>query len=135
MTKPDKQPETPQEEKSEITEKNSENNEKKSEKTEKNSENSEKDSENTEKESGKTEEKKTPFKSYLMPGMMECMVELRTGTSLVPTVRVNFSGGQITGYGVTPARYTTADRGIQNLIEASPMFKSGRIYCIIHNED
>lgn len=42
-------------------------------------------------------------------------------------VRVEFTGGSVTGYGVTPAEYTTGNPVIQALIEGSDYFRSGRI--------
>ena len=77
-------------------------------------------------------EKPTHLKTYLMQGMMACTIELLTGLPQLPSIHISFEGGQITGYGVTPARYTTDSQGLQKLIEASPLFKCGRITVIDH---
>ena len=66
-------------------------------------------------------------KTYAVPGLMELKMTLRTGRSLIPTVEVLFEGGQITGYGMSPAKYTTEDPVIQRLIEENRWFKCGRI--------
>lgn len=39
-----------------------------------------------------------------------------------------FTDGTMTGYGVTPARYRTANPILQNVIENSNYFKSGKIF-------
>lgn len=41
---------------------------------------------------------------------------------------VEFTEGQYTGYGVSPARFTTDDPLIQACIEFTPEYRSGRIY-------
>lgn len=51
--------------------------------------------------------------------------------ALIPTpcnmMRIRFSGGSLSGYGVTPATYSTDNPAIQHLIENSDFFRSGRI--------
>lgn len=42
-------------------------------------------------------------------------------------MRVHFTGGALTSYGVTPAEYTTSNPFIQKVIENSPYFREGRI--------
>lgn len=42
-------------------------------------------------------------------------------------LHVNFTGGTLTAYGVTPAKYSTSNPIIQGLIENSDYFKKGRI--------
>lgn len=42
-------------------------------------------------------------------------------------VRVRFTGGSLSGYGVTPATFVTRNMHIKELIVDSPQFKSGRI--------
>lgn len=46
------------------------------------------------------------------------------------TVKVHFSGGSLTGYGVTPAEFTTQNPMTQAIIENSKEFKSGKIYLL-----
>lgn len=51
--------------------------------------------------------------------------------TLVPAgrakLRVRFTGGSLSGYGVVPATFTTYNMHIKLLIENSPQFNSGRI--------
>ena len=61
-------------------------------------------------------------KTYGVKGLMDWVFALPTGCDEKPYIAVPFEGGQITGYGVAPARYTTSDPVIQKLIEASPLF-------------
>lgn len=42
-------------------------------------------------------------------------------------INIHFSGGALTGYGVTPAEYSTDDLLIQRIIESSDYFKTGKI--------
>ena len=46
------------------------------------------------------------------------------------TVKVHFSGGSLTGYGVTPAEFTTQNPMTQEIIENSKEFKSGKIFLL-----
>ena len=46
------------------------------------------------------------------------------------TVKVHFSGGSLTGYGVTPAEFTTQNPMTQAIIENSNEFKSGKIFLL-----
>lgn len=80
----------------------------------------------------KREPEKRVLKSvtYGVRGLMEWHIALPTGSPLKPFVTVNFEGGQITGYGVAPARFTTIDPFVQELIEKSPYFKGNRIFKI-----
>ena len=48
------------------------------------------------------------------------------------TVKVHFSGGSLTGYGVTPAEFTTQNPMTQAIIENSKEFKNGKIF--LHRE-
>lgn len=74
------------------------------------------------------------LKTYGVKGMMELEVDLHTGSPKEPYVRVAFTGGQITGYGVSPARYSTIDPLMQRIIESSDLFdpvgNNGRVYLI-----
>ena len=63
-------------------------------------------------------------KTYAIRGLMEFQALIPAGRS---TVRIPFTGGALSGYGVTPATYRTTDPAIQHLIEASPDFRRGRI--------
>ncbi len=46
------------------------------------------------------------------------------------TVRVHFSGGTITGYGITPATFTTSNPAVCYIIENSRWFREKRIFII-----
>lgn len=46
------------------------------------------------------------------------------------TVKVHFSGGSLTGYGVTPAEFTTQNPMTQAIIENSKEFKNGKIFLL-----
>ncbi len=62
--------------------------------------------------------------TYTAPNLMDWVAQLKAGAA---TVKVHFSGGAITSYGVTPAEYTTTNPFIQKVIEQSQYFKEGRI--------
>jgi len=63
-------------------------------------------------------------KTYGAPRYMDWIAQIRAGAA---TVRVHFTGGALTVYGVTPAEYTTTNPFIQKVIEQSQYFKEGRI--------
>ena len=46
------------------------------------------------------------------------------------TVKVHFCGGSLTGYGVTPAEFTTQNPMTQAIIENSKEFKNGKIFLL-----
>lgn len=56
---------------------------------------------------------------------MEWQSLIRCGKA---TVTVHFSGGSLTGYGVTPAEFTTENPITQAIIENSDYFKKGKIF-------
>lgn len=64
------------------------------------------------------------MKIYGAPRLMDWVAQIKVGAA---TVRVHFTGGSLTVYGVTPAEYKTADPFIQKAIETSRYFKEGRI--------
>lgn len=63
-------------------------------------------------------------KTYGVSGLMDLTMQIKAGKG---SVSVHFSGGALTAYGVTPARYSTDNTFFQNVIEGSEQFKSGRI--------
>lgn len=63
-------------------------------------------------------------KTYGVSGYMEWVALIECGKA---TVKVHFSGGSLTGYGVTPAEFTTQNPMTQAIIENSKEFKSGKI--------
>lgn len=63
-------------------------------------------------------------KTYGAPGLVDWVAQIKAGAA---RVRVHFTGGALTSYGVTPAEYTTGDRFIQTLIERSNYYREGRI--------
>jgi len=66
-------------------------------------------------------------KTYGAPRYMDWVAQIRAGAA---TMRVHFTGGTLTVYGVTPAEYTTTNPFIQKVIEQSQYFKEGRITLI-----
>ena len=63
-------------------------------------------------------------KTYGVSGLMDWTTQIKVGKA---TLNVHFVGGALTAYGVTPAKYSTANPIFQNVIENSDYFKSGRI--------
>lgn len=63
-------------------------------------------------------------KTYGAPRLVDWVAQIKAGSA---TVRVHFTGGALTSYGVTPAEYTTTNPFIQKVIEQSSYFKEGRI--------
>lgn len=55
---------------------------------------------------------------------MDWTTQIRAGKG---SVSVHFSGGALTAYGVTPAKFSTSSPFFQHVIESSDHFKSGRI--------
>lgn len=62
--------------------------------------------------------------TYGVSGMMEWIALIPAGQNIV---RVRFSGGSLSGYGVTPATFTTANPVVMRLIEESGYFRRGKI--------
>lgn len=62
--------------------------------------------------------------TYGTPGLVDWVAQIKAGAA---TVRVHFTGGALTAYGVTPAEYTTSNPFIQKVIEQSAYYKNGRI--------
>lgn len=62
--------------------------------------------------------------TYGAPRLVDWVAQIKVG---VATVRVHFTGGALTSYGVTPAEYTTSNPFIQKVIENSSYFNDGRI--------
>lgn len=63
-------------------------------------------------------------KTYGAPGLMEWHAIIPAGRS---SVRVNFNGGSMSGYGSFPARFSTDNEALQKLIERSSYFSEKRI--------
>ncbi len=63
-------------------------------------------------------------KTYGVSGLTDWTTQLKVGKAML---NVHFSGGALTAYGVTPAKYSTANPFFQTVIENSDFFKSGRI--------
>lgn len=66
-------------------------------------------------------------KTYGVSGYMEWVALIECGKA---TVKVHFSGGSLTGYGVTPAEFTTQNPMTQAIIENSKEFKNGKIFLL-----
>jgi len=63
-------------------------------------------------------------KTYGVNGMMEWNAIIPAGRT---TVRVHFTGGTVTGYGVSPATFTTDNPAVIHLIEHSHWFRNRKI--------
>lgn len=63
-------------------------------------------------------------KTYGVSGLMDWTTQIKVGRA---AVSVHFTGGALTAYGVTPAKYSTSNPFFQKVIENSDLFKSGRI--------
>lgn len=68
--------------------------------------------------------KKKTIKTYGVRGLMEWVCNIPVGKA---KMRIEFTGGVLTKYGVSPAKYVTNDLFRQTLIEGSQLFKAGRI--------
>lgn len=66
-------------------------------------------------------------KTYGVRGYLEWVALIECGKA---TVKVHFSGGSLTAYGVTPAEFTTQNPMTQAIIENSKEFKSGKIFLL-----
>ncbi len=62
--------------------------------------------------------------TYGVSGMMEWNALIPVGRS---TLRVHFSGGTLTGYGSTPATFTTDNPAVIRLIEESYWYRINKI--------
>ena len=63
-------------------------------------------------------------KTYGVSGLMDWTTQIKAGKA---AVSVHFSGGALTAYGVTPAKYSTTNPIFQSVIEKSEYFQNGRI--------
>ena len=62
--------------------------------------------------------------SYEVSGLTEWVALIAIGKA---RIRVPFTGGSMTGFGSTPARFRTTSSAIAKIIESSNYFKTGRI--------
>ena len=69
--------------------------------------------------------------TYGAPRLVDWVAQIKAGAA---TVRVHFTGGALTSYGVTPAEYTTDNPFIQKVIEQSGYFKERRIIILRRTE-
>ena len=67
---------------------------------------------------------KKKIKTYGVRGLMEWVCNIPVGKS---HLRIEFTGGVLTSYGNTPAKYVTKDLLQQTIIEHSDFFKKKRI--------
>lgn len=70
--------------------------------------------------------------TYGVMGMMEWIALIPAAHN---TVRVRFSGGSMSGYGVTPATFTTTNPVVMEMIEKSEYFERGKIRLIRKEND
>lgn len=68
--------------------------------------------------------KKKKIKTYGVRGLMEWVCNIPVGKS---HMRIEFTGGVLTSYGNTPAKFVTKDLLQQTIIEHSEFFKKKRI--------
>lgn len=64
------------------------------------------------------------IKTYGVNGLMEWHARLPLGKT---TLLVDFTGGSLTGYGVSPATYTTGNEVVQRVFESSRPYREGKI--------
>lgn len=81
----------------------------------------------------KTENKKTMgyIKTYGINGLLEWHGVVHSGGI---KMKVDFTNGSVTAYGVAPATFITKHELTQHIIENSEEFKSGRIRLVSKNE-
>lgn len=78
---------------------------------------------------------KKKIKTYGVRGLMEWVCNIPVGRT---HLRVEFSGGVLTQYGNTPAKFTTDDLLKQAIIENSKQYKDGKITllsCVQSNDE
>lgn len=63
-------------------------------------------------------------KTYGVNGMIEWNALIPAGRT---TLRVHFKGGSVTGYGVSPAIFTTDNPAVIHIIEHSHWFRDRKI--------
>lgn len=63
-------------------------------------------------------------KTYEVRGYLEYEALIPVGGSMV---RIRFAGGSLTGYGSTPATFTTGNKVLQTIIESSELMACGKI--------
>lgn len=71
------------------------------------------------------ESKRKLIKTYAVSGYMEFIASIPVYPG--KTVQLHFTGGKQNGFGVTPAKFTTADPVLQKIIEKSEQYRSGLI--------
>lgn len=72
------------------------------------------------------------IKTYGVTGLMEWQPIIYAGKA---TFKPHFTGGAMSSYGVTPAKYTTSNSVFQHIIENSTYFKNGRIELLYETDD
>ncbi|MDE6717464.1 MAG: hypothetical protein K2J70_04645 [Muribaculaceae bacterium] len=70
--------------------------------------------------------------TYGVRGMMEWVALIPSGRNIV---RVRFTGGSLSGYGVVPACFTTDNPVVMRLIENSGYFRRGKIIRLSSHPD
>lgn len=61
-------------------------------------------------------------RTYYAPGLLELTVMIPLPVGEKRHIAVEFTGGHITGYGVSPATFTTKDPYIQDMLESNRWF-------------
>ena len=63
--------------------------------------------------------------TFAARGLLDFKMALNVGGAVI---RIVFSGGMMGSNGVVPAKYTTDNPAIQEMIRKSPQFEGGRVY-------
>ncbi|MBD5370499.1 MAG: hypothetical protein HDR80_05030 [Bacteroides sp.] len=66
----------------------------------------------------------TTKRTYAISGYVEYMARIPAGPR---EIDIHFTGGQMSGFGVRPATFETADPVMCRIIEGSALYKGGRI--------
>lgn len=74
------------------------------------------------KEDKKKEVPRIESTTYGVDGLLEWQIMLPTGFEAKPYITVRFENGHISGYGTTPATFTTKCPLTKQLIESCPWF-------------
>lgn len=69
-------------------------------------------------------------KTYGVKGLIEWHMQIPVKSKARSSISVEFTGGQITGYGVSPARYATSDPYMQKLIESTVWYRKKKIFIL-----
>lgn len=72
------------------------------------------------KTTNKTAADDNELKTYVAPGLMELSIRIPIDNPVRPYYEVLFQGGQFTGYGMAPAKFSTDDPQLKKLLDKHP---------------